>query len=323
MSKVIFPTIGRVIIRGATENNPRQYRIETNIAAEGPTYYYSTDGLVTRNVDEAFIFTSLAEVDDLTKVFYHQMLAVCEGRSPIKSDLFLVSTSGDCYLGQDEERLFITPDLNTAKVFMTPMEANLMKGEFEQLLTLALSSDKARIQTRLIAALDYNIRLREKAKTEAVANLDKAGEAPPMQYLIRFLDPKQENDLEGDQTPCWVRYYCEGALVTSMEAAEWFETPGDVMLVANELREAALSEQMYDASDALMLKLRLLAMAGQSPSLNGVQMTMRDSVLIQVLAVTENETEGYNWNTFFQDNLQWVFDEEVMPAEDEEEDHND
>lgn len=162
------------------------------------------------------------------------------------------------------------------------------------------------------------------SNTETTLPLDELGAAPDIQYIVRFLDPKQENDLQGDQTPCWVRYYCEGSLVTSMEAAEWFEKPGDVMLVANELRECALAEQMYDASDALMLKLRLLSIIGQSPSLNGIQVTFRDSMLIQVLAVTELPNDmGYNWNTFFQDNLQWVFDEEVMPAEDEEEDHND
>lgn len=313
MEKAIFPVIEYVL------NADNKYYIQTNTHPEGPTYYYSKDGLVTREKDEAFLFSSMTDRDHLSKIFSEMMEATNVGRPPIPPDLLLVSNSGAHYFADDGERQYVTDILSIAKVFRAPQDAESMKEQFERLLTEAglpaVACVNSRIQTRFAATVDYNRRLEEMRKA-----------APTPQepsYLIRFLDPKQENDLEGDETPCWVRYYCEGTLVTSMEAAEWFGRSADVMLVANELREAALAEQMYDASDALLLKLRLLAIAGQSPSINGIQLTFRDSVLIQVLAVTELPNDsGYKWDTFFQDGLRWVFDEEVMPDEDEE-DHDD
>lgn len=141
-------------------------------------------------------------------------------------------------------------------------------------------------------------------------------------FVIRFVDPELVNDLEGDTTcPNWVRYYCEGGLAQSLNAAEWFSDLNSAIRVARLLGDAkpeALA--LHDEEQALMLKMQILGSLTQTPSLQGVQVTFRESVILQVLRVVENNSteEGYNWDEAYREDYRWVFEDPAMEQEEHE-----
>jgi hypothetical protein len=321
-----YPMVG--VGKLDVEDGQPKFVLYTNVTGvlETPLYYSKT-GVVTTMNEHIMRFWTASEAIGLRAAFTKVADQVAAtGKVEDKDDLILCYAVGEVgsgfyYYGLNAGGSFMSRDVKEAFTFKEPQQAEDVKPHFAQLFEVPTQEavDRMRIVTH--ASLNTMIAAREMTEKSA-QRAEEAAVESDTQYLIRFIDPKQENDLEGDITaPCWVRYYCEGTLVDAMEAAEWFERSEDAIDVSAQLREAGMSGQLYDASEALMLKLKVLGIIGQSPSTNGVQVTFRDSVLIQVLAVSGmGGPENWKWNTFFQDSLRWVFDEEVSPDEDEETD---
>lgn len=308
--RTVFPQVGFIPVHGA--QGRKGYALVTQLPQSNAHLFYSKEGRVTDDLNKAFLIWSQNTALDLVWEFRHAV----NGEFDKQSKLVLISYGH--YYCRNADSFYVSNKVEEAVQFDTPQQALDAAETFHRLM-----SDNMKMQVPVELGGIRIVAIKEVLSGKVVelpskqAPLDQAGAAPDVQYVIRFVDPEQENDLEGEElNGCWMRYYCEGTLIQSMEAAEWFERPEDAIAVANQILTAGTTEQLYNASDAVLLKLKLLGIMGQTPSINGVQITFRNKVLLQVLAVTENETEGYDWSTYFQDNLRWVFDEEVMPDED-------
>ena len=309
------------------EDGQPKFVLYTNVTGVLSTpLYYSKSGEVTTMDEHVMRFWTASEAIGLRTAFSRAADQAAEtGKVIDKDDLILCYQSPDVtdkvfYYGLGPLGSVMTDNMKNAYPFRSPQEAEDAKTAFSQFFGGDVEDAIARM--RIVTNASLNILITSREIAAKAAPREGASESDT-QYVIRFVDPKQENDIEGDQTAaCWVRYYCEGALVDSMEAAEWFERSQDAIDVSTQLREAGMTGQLYDVPEALMLKLRILGIVGQSPSTNGVQITFRDSVLIQVLSVSGmGGSENWKWDTFFQDSLRWVFDEPVEADEDTEEEN--
>lgn len=319
-----YPMVGVGTLDG--EDGQPKFVLYTNAPGKVETpLYYSKSGEVTTMDEHVMRFWTASETIGLRAAFSRAVDQVAmDGKVTVLEDLILcyipsVVNAPVAYYGLNPGGSVMSEDLKDAHVFKSPQEAVDAKTAFSQFFSESTEEAIARMRVVTKSNLQTLFEARALAGKAVHAEATQENET---QYVIRFVDPKQENDIAGDDTaPCWVRYYCEGTLVDSMEAAEWFERSEDAIDVSTQLREAGMTGQLYDAPEALMLKLRVLGIVGQSPSTNGVQVTFRDSVLIQVVAVTGmGGPENWKWSTFFQDSLRWVFDEQVEADEDEDAD---
>lgn len=296
-------------------------------------FYYSEDGWVAPSTEYAYQFSNNTEaaacVSGFRVAFDAYLAGIRSGHmqdhiDSIKFVLMLVSHQAGIPNEYFNKELCLTTSiLDNATKFDTPGEANANKVAYRRLF-----GEGALLGDMTIRPVSEVIKgsLNEAASLIGVPSNDQPSQKEPS-YILRFVNPEASNDIEGDITaPCWFRYYCEGSLVTSMEAAEWFDNANAAIQVCKLLQSARAEEQSLTEMDpALNVKLRVLGILGESPSINGVQITFRHGVLIQVLQIKETETGGYDWNTFYQDGFQWIFEDpsteedDTPPAEDDEE----
>ena len=316
---------GKIVLRAGWSSGESKGKIDI---------YYAQDGWVTPELDKAFEFNSNVEAATCVNYFRAAIEASDNSDNPevrerfesIKFVLMLVSDQpgipDEYYF---KEQSLTTSILDNATKFDTPTEAASNKAAYR----MVLGGEGPLLGRMTVKPVSEIIKgsLNEAAALIGVPSSPVAVSKEPS-YILRFVNPDAMNDIEGDITaPCWFRYYCEGDLVQSMEAAEWFDNANAAMQVCKLLQNARAEDQSLTEMDpALSVKLRVLGILGESPSINGVQITFRHGVLIQVLQVKETETGGYDWNTFYQDGFQWVFEdpsteEDGPPAEDDEEEH--
>lgn len=298
----------KIVLRATLENDSTKSKAEV---------YYGQDGLPTTDFTQAQSFASNTEAASFVPLFRTAISVVLseggwseanEVLRSIKFVLMLVSdkpgVSDEYYL---KDQGLTTSILDNATRFDTPGEAAANKVAYRKLL-----GDGELLGRMTIKPVSQVMKgsLNEAAGLIGLPANTNATQREPM-YLIRFVNPDAANDIEGDITsPCWFRYYCEGDLVESMEAAEWFDTAGLAIQTSNILRAARPEDISLVSMDAATtVKLRVLGILGETPSTNGVQITFRHGVLIQVLRVVETETGGYDWSTFYQDGYQWVFED--------------
>ena len=137
-------------------------------------------------------------------------------------------------------------------------------------------------------------------------------------YVIRFVDPSKEPEEveEGVEEP-WTRYYCEADLVQSIEAAESFDKMEGAISVSQILQQAKLeTSDMLEVGPELFLKMRLISQARIDMSTEYVPLVFDDTMIIQVVKVTETDV-GYNVEVFWQDDYKWIWFEEEPGNEDD------
>lgn len=139
-------------------------------------------------------------------------------------------------------------------------------------------------------------------------------------YVIRFVDPSKEPEEveEGVEEP-WTRYYCEADLVRTIEAAESFDKMEGAISVSQILQQAKLeTSDMLELGPEVFLKMRLIGQARIDMSTEYVPLVFDDTMIIQVVKVTETDV-GYNVEVFWQDDYKWIWFEEEPGNEDDEE----
>lgn len=160
------------------------------------------------------------------------------------------------------------------------------------------------------------------------ADLKKLNEGPAEPwYVIRFIDPSKEPEEveEGVEEP-WTRFYCEADLVRSIEAAESFDTMESAIAVSQILVNAKIDKhEMLELPPEVFLKMRLIGQARIDMSEEYVPLVFDDTMIIQVIKVTEHEV-GYHSEVFWQDNYKWVWfqasdDDDESPADEDHSDH--
>jgi hypothetical protein len=299
--------------------------------------YYSQDGSVTTDIKDAHRFSSNLEASYLAQYFKvksaehatHLHYLVNEGAATAQFELpplwFVVVAlpSGPNMPNEylHHEKSLTTSVLDNAAKFISPVEANAYRGVYANIL----QDEKRQLVVKLYDQEVASIKAVAQHQQEqaSAVSVDANGAAPDEQYIIRFVDKERENDTEGETTcPHWVRYYCEASLARYMTAAEWFSNMNSAIATARLLVGAAPEGQaLHDEDPAVMLKMQLLGILLETPSLSGAQLVFKEGMIIQVLKVVENNSsdEGWNWEAVYEEEYRWIFDEPAMEDDEEEE----